>query len=57
MQGARVCLAVEVDQVTVGNHAELRKVKLRIQGLKRIKRPADLVESLFERALALRKLR
>src|SRR6266704_3105121 len=56
MQRTRRSFAVEVHQVTLGNHPEFREVEMRVQTLKRIKRPGYFVESFLKRALALRKL-
>ena len=53
MQRARRSFSIEIWDVAIGDHAELREVQMRVQTLKRIKRPRDFVESLLERALTL----
>src|SRR5436190_19110887 len=53
MQRAGARLAVEVHKVSARHNAELREVQMRVQALKRVKRPRDLVEPHREHALTL----
>src|SRR5262249_44062194 len=56
MKRARGLFAVEIDKVTTGGHSKLSKVEMRVERLKRIVSPGDLVEPFLQGEFALRGL-
>src|SRR5262249_35327061 len=56
MKRARGLLAVKIDKVPPGDHSKLSKVEMRVERLKRIVSPGDLVEPFLKGEFALREL-
>ena len=56
MQKTRGVFAVKVDDVAIGNHAELREIEVRIQTLQRIESPGDQFDALRQHCFTLRQL-
>jgi hypothetical protein len=47
-------LSIEIDSVTVGNHAKLRKIEICVPALQGIEGPGYLIDVLSQDAFALR---